>query len=391
MKLRMVILISLFLTLVVPAFAQEASMEEPRLSYYVCDWGLLTVEQPTEPPAVYIEIDSPAPFSAVTGAKFTVSGTGAGLFEGNVVVEATANGEVIFSQPTTLQSEEVGGIGTWSLEVDLGALEGATPVFISAFSQSPADGTQIAADNIDVNVNSEFGLPFVDITTPTFRAGVSTSPLLIEGTAGGAFENNIVIEVRDFQTDAVLAETPATVATDEIGGSGTFSAEVAVEAEPGTAIVIRAYQPPVEDGAEITVSDTEVAVVSPLAQTYNRFLTIYTNDPINGSEQVCTAGAAEFENENTNPLVINDVQVLSTMSMLPLVNVSIEAAGSSNCPSPLRTRTVRDGDAFSIEIYYDTTQPAACTADLAPITRRVSLGTLPNPDYTITVNGESVE
>lgn len=391
MKLRMVILISLVLTLVVPAFAQEASMEEPQLSYFVCEWGLLTIEQPTEPPVIYIDIDSPMPFSAVAGTKFTVSGTGAGLFEGNVVVEATANGEVVFSQPTTLQSEEVSGMGTWSIDVDLGELDGATPVFISAYSLSPEDGTTIAADNIDVNVNSEFGLPFVDIAVPSYRAGVSTSPLLVEGTAGGAFENNIVIEVRDAETDEILVETFATIATDESGGSGPFSAEIMVEAEPGTPISINAYQPPVEDGEEITVSDTEVAVVSPLAQSYDRFLTIYANDPINGSEQVCTAGAAEFENENTNPLVINDVQVISTMSMMPLVNVSIEAAGSSNCPSPLRTRTFRDGDTFNIELYYDTTEPAPCTADLAPITQSVSLGTLPNPDFTITVNGTPVE
>ncbi|MCA9907108.1 MAG: hypothetical protein KC519_00560, partial [Anaerolineae bacterium] len=59
------------------------------------------------------------------------------------------------------------------------------------------------------------------------------------------------------------------------------------------------------------------------------------------------------------------------------------------CPASLRTRTVRDGNAFAIETYYDMTHPVACTADLAPITRRVSLGTLPNPDFTITVNGQS--
>lgn len=33
----------------------------------------------------------------------------------------------------------------------------------------------------------------------------------------------------------------------------------------------------------------------------------------------------------------------------------------------------------------------ACTMDLAPITQRLSLGTLPNPDYTITANGELVD
>lgn len=390
MKLRLLAVIGLLLTMAVPAFAQDDTAE-PQRWHFVCEWGLLVVEQPTEPPAIFIDIDSPTNNSAVEGTQVTVSGTGAGLFEANLVVEATANGEMIFSEPTLLRAESMGAVGTWSIDIDLGELEGPTPVYIVAYSQSPEDGSTIAADAININANSTFPLRYVDITRPTPYAAVSTLPLLVEGTAGAAFENNVVIEVRDPQSGIVLAETFATVQTDELGGSGPFSAELMVDVEPGTAIDIVAFQPAIAEGeSDEDFSDVEFAVASPLAQTYDRFVILEGDDPLFSIQQPCSAELA-FEDEDINPLVINNVLPISTMSMMPLVNLTIEAAGSSVCPSPLRTRATRDGDAFDIEIYYDISEPAACSADLAPITKRISLGTLPNPDFSITVNGEPVE
>lgn len=393
MKRRILIPIIMLCLAVIPTLAQDESENAPETqrSYQICDWGLLTIEESTEQPPIFIEISSPDDYSAVE-STFTLSGTGAGLFEGNVIVEASAQGgDVLFEGTTILQAEEMGAEGEWSIEVDLGELEEPTPIFIRVYSTSPQDGSTTAFDSLRLNANSEFGLRYVEITTPYFGAGVNTSPMVIEGMAGSAFENNIVIEVRDFDTGEVLAETFATIGTEELVGSGPFAAEVSFEAEIGTGIEVFAYHPPVADDDEIEVSDIEFAVVSPLAQTYERFLTVQRDDPILGADDVCAVAEAEFANENVNLLVINDVTVLSTRSMMPLVNVSIEAAGSSNCPAPPRTRITRDDDAFDIETYYDTTEPVACTADLAPIPVRVSLGTLPNPDYTITVNGEAVE
>ncbi|MCA9909870.1 MAG: hypothetical protein KC519_14535 [Anaerolineae bacterium] len=393
MKLRIAVIISIMLLIgLLPALAQESEpgMDEFRVSYLICDWGLLTVEEPMAASPIFISIDSPADYSAVQGTTFTVSGTGAGLFEGNVIVEVAAfGGDVLFEGTTVLQAPEIGAVGNWSIDVDLGALTEATQIFIRAYSTSPADGSTIAYDSLRLNANSQFGLRYVELTRPYFGQGVSTTPLLVEGMAGGAFENTIVIDVLDFATGNVLAEVPATVQTSDFAGSGPFSAELTIDAAPGTAINIYAYQPSVADGEEVNISDVEFAVVSPLAQTYDRILNIERDDPIYGAQDVCAIAEAEFNNEAINPLVINNVQALSTRSMMPLVNVSIEAAGSSVCPAPLRTRTVRDGNAFAIETYYDMTRPVACTADLAPITRRVSLGTLPNPDFTITVNGQS--
>jgi hypothetical protein len=381
-----------FLAAFTAAAQSDEQPEDPRtLSYQVCDWGLIVIEHATEQPSVFIDIDSPADYSAVDSA-FTISGTGAGLFEGNVIVEVSAfGGDVLFTGTTVLQAEELGAVGTWSLDVDLGELAEAAQIFIRVYSESPEDGSTVAFDSLRLNANAEFGLPFVGITTPMYGAGVTNFMMQIEGMAGAIFENNIVIEVRDFATGDVLAETFATVQTDELAGIGAFSAEVDFEAEPGTAIEIHAYQPAVADGETVNVSDVAFAIVNPLMQTYPRILNIQSADPILGAEDSCAAAEAEFENAAITPLVVNDVTVFAYIAPMPLVNLSIQAAGSSVCPAPLRARITNTDNIIAIELYRDTSQPVACTMDLAPIMQRLTLGTLPNPDFTITVNGEPVE
>ncbi|MBZ0291188.1 MAG: Gmad2 immunoglobulin-like domain-containing protein [Anaerolineae bacterium] len=390
--LILVLLLVGLLLMSIGVSAQSEEIPEPLRSYLICDWGLLTTEQSTEQPPIFIQIDSPADYSAVEGSRFTISGTGAGLFEGNIIVEVSNDsGEMLFEGTTVLQAEEMGAAGEWSIDIDLGDLSEATPVFVTVYSTSPRDGSTVAIDTLRLNVMSTFGLPYVEITTPTFGAGVLNSPLLVEGMAGSAFENNIVIEVQDFETGDILAESPATIQTEDMGGSGPFSVELSFDAEPGTAIQVYAYQPAVADTDEITVSDVQFAIVSPLAQTYDRFLTVRRDDYIASAEDICAVAEAEFDNENIQPLVINNVVIMSTRSMMPLVNVNIEAAGSSNCPAPLRTRTTRSDNDFDIEVYIDTSEPVPCTADLAPIPVQVSLGTLPSPDFSVMVNGESAE
>ncbi len=369
----------------------DAEPMEPRQSFFVCDWGLLTIEHPAAQDDVFITIENPANYSPVSSSSFTVSGQGAGLFEGNVVVEVRIDGELVLTEPTILQAEELGAVGDWSLDVELDGLDEATAITVTAYSPSPEDGSVIASDSIQLNLNSVFGLPFVTIERPFGSAGVSASPLLVEGMAGSAFENNIVIEVQDVASGEQLAETFATIQTEELGGRGPFSAEVDLDVEPGTLVAVTAYQPAIADDEDVTISDTQFAVISPLARTYDRFLVIRPDDPLNQSDDVCGPASTEFQKDNIQLLAINDVQVISTRSMMPLVNVAIDAAGSSVCPAPLRTRATRDGDAFAIETYYDLSEPVACSADLAPIPQRISLGTLESPDYTITVNGEVVD
>jgi len=389
---RLLLVLVLLLSIVGAVAAQsEEQPEDPRiLSFTVCDWGLLAVEQVTEQADSYLTIAEPADYSGVAGSSFTLSGTGAGLFEGNVIVEVTNdNGDVLFSGTTTLQGADPTAEGTWSLDVTTDVTE-ATPVFLRVYSESPDDGSTVAFASLRLNLNSEFGLSYVDITSPQYGAAIPNYLLTITGTAGALFENNLEVEVRDFATGTVLAETFATVETDELGGSGPFTAEISYESEFGAGIEVVVSQPPMNEG-DAEVSDITFAVVDPLAQSYPRILNVRSDDPILGTEELCAVAGAEFDNENIQPLTINDVTVFQTMSMLPLVNLSVDAAGSSNCPAPLRSRIVNTDNAFDIVIYRDVTQPVPCTMDLVPLPQRLSLGTLSSPDFTITINGQPVE
>lgn len=244
--------------------ADRTAAAEPRASYTICNWGLLTIEESTERPATFIEIASPAEYSAVSGTTFVVAGSGAGLVEDTVIVEVSLpGGTVLFEDTTRLED------GEWSVEVELGSVEQSTKVYVRAYSR-PDGNRRSGFDSLRLNANGRFGLRYVEITRPQYRAGVDSSAMVIAGTAGGAFENNVVIEVRDFASGEVLATTPATVAADEVGGSGPFSAEVAFDAAPGTGIEVRAYQPPVADNDSIEFFDVAFAVVNPLGETYDR-------------------------------------------------------------------------------------------------------------------------
>jgi heat shock protein HslJ len=86
-----------------------------------------------------------------------VSGSGAGLPEGNVVVVAVdPEGEVLAEQATTLEGRDVGtgGEGTWSVELAV-PTSGETPGYIAAFSASPEQRDLVASDHVEVIFSGE--------------------------------------------------------------------------------------------------------------------------------------------------------------------------------------------------------------------------------------------
>lgn len=121
MRRRILFLVSILCVFALPALAQEGGEDtpEPQRSYLICDWGLLTIEKSTEQPEIFINIESPTDYSGVMDSIFTLAGTGAGLFEGNVIVQISLQGgDVVFEGTTVLQSEEFGDAGDWSIDVD---------------------------------------------------------------------------------------------------------------------------------------------------------------------------------------------------------------------------------------------------------------------------------
>jgi hypothetical protein len=114
-------------------------------------------------PAVesFIKIEAPGQGTTLDVSEpIRVSGTGAGLPEGNVVVVAIdRDGDVLAEQPTTLQGPDVGtgGEGTWSVELAVPA-SGQTPGYIAAFSTSPRQRDFVASDHIEVTFSGEYTL-----------------------------------------------------------------------------------------------------------------------------------------------------------------------------------------------------------------------------------------
>ena len=107
-----------------------------------------------------ITIDQPKNGDVLdTNLPVTVAGTGRGLFENNVVVEALdSSGNVIVQEPTTMQTEEVGGAGTWSIEIRIPA-GNDEPGTIRAFSTSPVDGSVDAEDSVSVTYGEAVSTP----------------------------------------------------------------------------------------------------------------------------------------------------------------------------------------------------------------------------------------
>jgi len=103
-----------------------------------------------------IKIDEPKDGAVLdTNLPVTVSGTGRGLFENNVVVEVLdSSGTVMVQEPTTMQTEEVGGAGTWSIDIRIPA-GGSELGSIRAFSTSPQDGSVVAEDRVGVLYGEE--------------------------------------------------------------------------------------------------------------------------------------------------------------------------------------------------------------------------------------------
>jgi hypothetical protein len=139
----------------------------------------------------YITIDQPAQGTTLdVGQPVQVSGTGAGLPEGNVVVVAVdQDGNVLAEQPTTLQGPDAGtgGEGTWSAELAVPA-SGQTPGYIAAFSTSPKERSLVASDHVEVTFSGEYTLEgttwLLDKTIPGSEITVLFANGEVSGSAG---------------------------------------------------------------------------------------------------------------------------------------------------------------------------------------------------------------
>jgi heat shock protein HslJ/predicted secreted protein len=211
-----------------------------------------------------VEIDQPV----------RVQGKGVGLPEGNVVVEVLdAQGNVLAQQPTTLQGRDVGtgGEGTWSVELTIEA-EPGTAGRIRAFSTSPKDGSVIAEDVVEVSLGRTAAVQaYIKIDEPAQGAVLDIArPVAVRGSGAGLPEGNVVVEALDSRGN-VLDRQPTILQGQDVGtgGKGTWSIELTIEAELGTAGRIRAYSPSPKDGSIIAEDSVEVSLgQTPAVESY---------------------------------------------------------------------------------------------------------------------------
>jgi putative lipoprotein len=208
----------------------------------------------------YIKIDDPVYGATLDISQpVKVSGTGAGLPEGNVVVQALdRDGNVLDQQPTILQGDNVGtgGQGTWSVELNIKTEPGMAGK-IYAFSPSPLDGSIIAQDGVEVSLGQTAAKPtFLEIDLP--REGVvldTASPIQASGKGGGLPEGNVVVQALD-ANEQILAQEVTILQGQDVGtgGAGTWSVQLAVDAPAGMAGKIVAFSPSPADGESYVAS-----------------------------------------------------------------------------------------------------------------------------------------
>ena len=199
---------------------------------------------PTPVPST-LTITEPSNGSVVpVDLAFGVSGTGSNLFENNVVVRAyDQNGTILAEQATILNTDSLGGAGTWSVTLTVQAAPG-TPGHITAFSPSPVEGQQPTASSISVTYGEKPSTQAqIMITFPTHPSVLdANAPIGVTGTGVGLFENNVVVQALDWR-GTVLAVTATTLDTTELGGAGSWSAALTVQVQAPTPGLIIAFSP----------------------------------------------------------------------------------------------------------------------------------------------------
>jgi len=84
----------------------------------------------------------------------TIRGMGRGLFEGNVIVEVyNSSNQMMLQTPTTVETDQIGGEGPWSLSFDADGKTSNGTGYVRAYATSPRDGSVVTEDRRNVSFN----------------------------------------------------------------------------------------------------------------------------------------------------------------------------------------------------------------------------------------------
>ncbi len=261
----------------------------------------VTYGEAPPPVAAAVSIEIPQQGEIVSAQEVVVVGQGTALPENNVVVRAvTNNGELLAEQPTIVNAD-VGGSGEWRVTLNYSVAPG-TQGQIRADSPSPVDGAVLAAAAIDVQFG-QAAQPMITIVAPPPGSTVDPAQFTVSGNGSALPENNVIIRALDAGGN-VLAEQPTTVSAD-IGGSGPWSATLAMGTVVNTPGTIVAFSTSPADGS--VVVQTEVGVV-------------FSSGETPAQPAITITSPASGEVVNTAEIVVN-----GTGTALPENNVVVRA------------------------------------------------------------------
>lgn len=214
----------------------------------------------------FITITSPTPYSNPALGQITVTGRAAGLFEGNVVVQAIDdNGSIIAQQPTIINAPDAGtgGEGPWEVTLNVDEIRRGR---IVAFSTSPQDGSVTASAGVDVIFGDPTSLPTYVLMTYPLPQTVITSEqsfVAVVGYASGVFNDSVSVTLLD-ENGGILLSQPVTVNPATGFWALTTDANADIVAERNLRIQVIATSP--SNGA-IIAADSVPVIVLPVGET----------------------------------------------------------------------------------------------------------------------------
>ena len=286
---------------------------------------------PVQPAKAYLTISEPVQGATLDITQpIAVAGSGAGLFEGNVVVQVIdRDGNILAQEPTTLQGPDVdmGDEGTWEVKLTVETQPGMAGQ-IRAFSPSPVDGSIAAEDRVDVSLGSTPAVQaYIQIDDPVSGQTLDIdNPVTVRGKGAGLPEGNVVVQALDRDGNE-LALQPTILQGPDVGtgGEGTWEVQLTIKTEPGMAGQIRAFSPSPADNSIIAEARVQVTFGStPPVPVY-----LEINEPANGAVL-----------DTANP-----VPVSGTGGGLPEGNVIVQAIDANNSVLAETATTLQGPDA----------------------------------------------
>lgn len=316
------------------------------------------IEAPAEPTATApsvgqpaaINISIPLPGEIVSPYEVVVVGTGAGLPENNLVVQARdANGAVLDQKPATVAAA-LGGAGEWRATLAPNAAAG-TQGSIYAFAPSPADGSILAEAAINVTYGPgpaptatapppaptatapPPATPAVRITIPVDGDVVNPNEVVVVGIGSALPGNSVIVQARDSDNNILSEQIAALAAPPD--GTGDWQVTLHPNVAGGTAGNLYAFA--VSPATGTIVADSLVNVVYGQAQAPTATATpapypaIRIDDPLPGEivspREVVVRGVGSALPENSVVVRALDSRGVILNEQSTTVNAALGASG----------------------------------------------------------------